>query len=56
MGLLSAGGLIAGNVLLLPLWGAAGAAVAFSVSAFLAWAAASVAGTLRRTHTSSGKV
>jgi O-antigen/teichoic acid export membrane protein len=41
---LSAAGLIGGNIALLPLWGAVGAAVAFSFSAFLAWAAASIAG------------
>jgi O-antigen/teichoic acid export membrane protein len=44
MALLSAGGLIAGNVILLPLWGATGAAVAFSTSAFLAWITATIAG------------
>jgi len=44
MALLSACGLIGGNFLLLPLWGPTGAAVAFSLSAFLAWATASIAG------------
>ncbi len=48
MAALSAAGLIGGNLLLLPRWGAAGAAAAFSLSAFLAWAAATTAGALER--------
>lgn len=48
MAALSAVGMIAGNYLLLPRFGASGAAMAFSLSAFLAWATATVAFVLFR--------
>jgi O-antigen/teichoic acid export membrane protein len=53
MAILSAAGLIGGNFVFLPRWGATGAAVAFSLSAFLSWATATIAGARgRRARTS----